>query len=70
MGCSDELPNLKNIECGNIHPPRIDYTLKDGKCFCDGQLLGIIKQIEDKKITVEHKNGSFADGTIRVFYVC
>lgn len=69
MRCSDKLPNLKNIECGNIQLPKKDYTFKDGKCFCDGQLVGIIKQIDGKKITVEHKNGSFADGTIRVFYV-
>lgn len=69
MRCSNELSNLKNIECGNIQLPRRDYTFKDGKCFSDGQLLGFIKKIEGKKITVEHKNGSFADGTIRVFYV-
>jgi hypothetical protein len=69
MGCSNELPKIGNIECSNIQPPKREYTFKDGKCFCDGQLLGIIKQIEGKKITVEHKNGSFADGTIRVFYV-
>ena len=49
--------------------PKRDYTFKDGNCFCDGQLLGVIKSIEGNKITVEHKNGSFSDGTIHVFYV-
>lgn len=69
MGCSNELPKIENLEYVNIQVPKINYTFKNGKCFCDGQLLGIIKEIEGNKITVEHKNGSFADGTIRVFYV-
>ena len=69
MGCSNKLPKLENLKCGNTQPPKRDYTFKEGSCFCDGQLLGIIKNIEGKKITVEHKNGGFADGNIRVFYV-
>lgn len=69
MECSIELAKIENIECGNIQLPRRKYTFQDGKCFCDGKLLGIIKKVEGKRITVEHKNGSFADGTIQVFYV-
>ena len=69
MTCLLEMTKLKNVECGNIQLPKREYTFKNGKCFCDGQLLGVIKQVEQNKITVEHKNGSFADGTIRVFYI-
>lgn len=63
------MSKIKSLECGNIQVPKRNYTFKNRKCFCDGQLLGIIKEIEGNKITVEHKNGSFADGIIRVFYV-
>ena len=69
MACSIKLPKIENLKCRDIQLPKRDYTFRDGKCFCDGQLLGVIKNIDGKKITVEHKNGSFADGTIRVFYV-
>ena len=69
MECKNKLTKIQNLKCSNIILPKRSYTFENGKCFCDGQLLGIIKEIEENKITVEHKNGSFADGTIMYFFV-
>lgn len=65
--CSGEIPPLKDVKCGNIEIPRVQYTFENGKCYGDGRLIGDIIFSDEKTIQVKQNNGSLADGTIRTF---
>jgi len=65
--CDRDLPFFPDTGCGNIQRPKSSYTIENGRCFQDGQLLGDVIFADEKIMQVEQKNGGLCDGRVITF---